>query len=408
MRCMAGEPGVRVRAGSTPVMRVLMTADAVGGVWRYAVDLAAALVPHRVEVTLAVTGPPPSEAREREARSVPHLRLHVAPFRLEWMPDPWDDLARAGEWLGDLARSVRPHVVHLNGYTHAARGWDCPVLCVAHSCVLSWWAAVHGEPAPPDWDRYRAAVLAGLRAADLVVAPSAAMLDALQAQYGPVRRACVIHNGRSAHGLRPAIKEPFVLTAGRLWDPAKNVAVLTAIAPDLPWPVYVAGPTAASPIPGRASGTTAPEAGGAPGDGGPARVLGVLDAHGLAAWMNRASIYVLPARYEPFGLSVVEAALAGCALVLGDIPSLRELWSGCAVFVRPDDHDALRRAIRGLIANETHCRALGRAARIHAARYDLARAATAYRAVYGRLGRARGTDAPRPVAPSREDMACTS
>ncbi len=32
----------------------------------------------------------------------------------------------------------------------------------------------------------------------------------------------------------------------------------------------------------------------------------------------------LPARYEPFGLSVLEAALSGCALVLGDIPSLRE------------------------------------------------------------------------------------
>ena len=34
----------------------------------------------------------------------------------------------------------------------------------------------------------------------------------------------------------------------------------------------------------------------------------------------------LPARYEPFGLSILEAALSGCALVLGDLPSLRELW----------------------------------------------------------------------------------
>ena len=35
--------------------------------------------------------------------------------------------------------------------------------------------------------------------------------------------------------------------------------------------------------------------------------------------INTASIYALPARYEPFGLSILEAALSGCALVLGDI-----------------------------------------------------------------------------------------
>lgn len=33
------------------------------------------------------------------------------------------------------------------------------------------------------------------------------------------------------------------------------------------------------------------------------------------------------------GLSVLEAAQAGCALVLGDIDSLRELWDGAATFV---------------------------------------------------------------------------
>jgi hypothetical protein len=46
---------------------------------------------------------------------------------------------------------------------------------------------------------------------------------------------------------------------------------------------------------------------------------------------------VLPARYEPFGLSVLEAALSGCALVPGDIASLRGNWDGVAEFVCPDD-----------------------------------------------------------------------
>ena len=77
--------------------------------------------------------------------------------------------------------------------------------------------------------------------------------------------------------------------------------------------------------------------------------LGRLDPEALARWYARASIFVLPARYEPFGLSVLEAALAGCALVLGDIPSLREIWTDAAIFVPPDDRVKLRAALRMLI-----------------------------------------------------------
>ena len=64
-------------------------------------------------------------------------------------------------------------------------------------------------------------------------------------------------------------------------------------------------------------------------------MLGRLSAGELADWYARAAIYALPARYEPFGLSALEAALSGCALVLGDIPSLREIWGDAALFVPP-------------------------------------------------------------------------
>ena len=47
-------------------MKILMTADAVGGVWTYALDLAVGLAPRGVEVVLAVLGPAPSP-RQRAA-----------------------------------------------------------------------------------------------------------------------------------------------------------------------------------------------------------------------------------------------------------------------------------------------------------------------------------------------------
>ena len=98
--------------------------------------------------------------------------------------------------------------------------------------------------------------------------------------------------------------------------------------------------------------------------------------------MARASIYALPARYEPFGLSVLEAALSGCALVLGDIPSLRENWEERALFVSPDDHVALQYAIASLIDDFEMRVRLGAAARVRGLELGLERFAEGYRRVY--------------------------
>ncbi|CAA9358248.1 MAG: Glycosyltransferase, partial [uncultured Gemmatimonadaceae bacterium] len=218
-----------------------MTADAVGGVWRYALTLAGALAPHGVRTTLAVLGPAPADAQRADAARVPGLELLHGAYPLEWMGDPWDGVARSGEWLASVAATLRPDVVHLNGYALADRRWPAPVLVVAHSCVLSWWEAVRGEDAPPSWARYRDAVGRGVGAADLVIAPTAAMLDAVVRHYGAPRTAAVIANGAEAPAPATRSKEPIVLSAGRLWDDAKNVAALDAAAADLAWPVFVAG-----------------------------------------------------------------------------------------------------------------------------------------------------------------------
>ncbi|KJS35035.1 MAG: hypothetical protein VR70_16520 [Rhodospirillaceae bacterium BRH_c57] len=78
------------------------------------------------------------------------------------------------------------------------------------------------------------------------------------------------------------------------------------------------------------------------------QALGRLSAPAVARQMARAAIFASPARYEPFGLAVLEAALSGCALVLSDIPTFRELWGGAAVFVPPDDADAWAAVLDGL------------------------------------------------------------
>lgn len=101
--------------------------------------------------------------------------------------------------------------------------------------------------------------------------------------------------------------------------------------------------------------------------------------------MSQAAIYALPARYEPFGQSALEAALSGCALVLGDIGSLRELWGPAALYVAPDDHDALRDVLLRLIEQPSLREELARSARARALRFTPTRMAHAYRRAYRQL-----------------------
>ena len=356
----------------TRPMRVLMTADTIGGVWTYAVDLARSLTEEGVDVTLATMGGWPSTAQREEIELIGTVELYESEYRLPWMDHhPWQDVRAAGDWLQDLASRVSADVVHLNEPVHAALDWGVPTIAVGHSCVLSWWQAVWGTPAPAAWKHYREEMTRGFSRAAAVVAPSKWMLQQLRHYYG-VRHGRVIPNGRVSGEMGRRNKAPVVFAAGRLWDPAKNLMALDEVAQSLPWPVYLAGdpryPDRESTLQGRH-----------------VHLLGKLSASDVAAWLRQASIYAFPARYEPFGLSVLEAALAGCALVLGDLPTLREQWNGRAIFVAPEDTATLRLAIESLIDNPDLRNALAMRAQRHALTLTPRRMALRYLSLYAEL-----------------------
>jgi len=353
------------------VNHVLMTADTIGGVWNYALELARVLGKHDVQVSLATMGARVSPQQRAEARKIPNLSLYESSFKLEWMPEPWDDVKRAGEWLQQLEAVLDPDVVHLNGYCHGALDWNSPTVIVCHSCVLSWWQVVKYERAPIDWICYEDEVRSGLMKTDAVVAPTQAMLDMMNRQYGYISNGRVIYNARDPLTFKPLAKEPLVLTVGRLWDEAKNVAALDAVAGDVKWPIYAAGEAA---HPNRSVKQHRNVVG-----------LGQLTTDEVAKWYGRASIYALPARYEPFGLTALEAALSGCALVLGDIPTLREIWADNALYVHPDDNSALCDGLHRLIENPAEREMMSQKARSRARLFDPHRMGCDYLEVYEEL-----------------------
>ena len=135
---------------------------------------------------------------------------------------------------------------------------------------------------------------------------------------------------------------------GGLWDRVKNTALLDAVAARLSVPLRAAGPiTAPHGETVAASHLTLL---------GPRRGRPCAGAGGAADLVSAAS-------FEPFGLAVLEAAQAGCALVLSDIATFRELWDGAALFVDGWSPAAWADAVETLNADPDHRTRLGAAAR---------------------------------------------
>ncbi len=362
-------------------LRLLMTADAVGGVWQYATDLAAALTRHDIEIVLAVMGPAPS-TDQRRAAEIDGVALVETDLPLDWLSDAPTPVVGAGEIVAELAAEHGADVVQLNSPALAARAlFPAPVVAVTHGCIATWWDAAKAEPLSSDFEWHRDLMREGLRRADVVVSPSRAYADRIKATYALDHAPLVVHNGRAAMApAEPAASHDMAITVGRLWDPVKGVQLLDSAAAALTVPFYAAGA-----VEGPHGERVAPEH---------LQPLGQLDTETLGGWLARRPVFVSAARFEPFGLAVLEAAQAGCPLVLSEIATFRELWDGAALFVPADDPAAFRVAITRIIGDTALRRRLGDAARERARRYTPEAAAR----VMARLYRALAATRARRVA----------
>jgi glycosyltransferase involved in cell wall biosynthesis len=339
-------------------LRVLLTADAVGGIWTYAVDLARGLKALGAEPTLAVIGPPPS-AGAAAPLAAADVEYVVIDAPLDWTAQSPAEVAGAARKVDALAAARGAHLVHLNHPALAGSvRFDHPVIAVAHSCVATWWAAVKTGLLPPDL-AWRAELTGrGYRAAQGVLAPSAAFAAATRAAYRLPAAPMVVPNGR-ASPLRAGriAARPFLLTAGRLWDEGKRIDLLDRAAARLGVPVIAAGPLEGP--------------NGAQVELPNCAAPGLLRPAALDRLCRACAAFVSPADYEPFGLAVLEAAQRGAPLILADQPTFRELWEGAALFVPPGDDAALAEAAEAVLASPRLATELSRAARTRARRFTL-------------------------------------
>ncbi len=316
-----------------------MTADTVGGVWTYAINLCSGLQAHNVEIHLMTMGGHLSKKQVKQISRLKNIFLYCSDYKLEWMDDPWEDVKLAGQWINSIYNKVNPDIIHFNHFGEINEDWICPVVTVFHSCVQTWWKAVKGEKVPAEWKKYCTTVEKSIFFSDVLVAPSKAILSEAEKVYGEIGFSKVIYNGGDAPGFILETKEPFILSAGRIWDEAKNINLLSEIASQLAWPVYIAG-SHESPFTGEA---TLPDN---------VQYLGQLSQQELQSYMNRASLFVMPAKYEPFGLAILEAAKSGCTLALGNIATINEIWGDAAHYFNPNDREQAVEVLQELIKGE--------------------------------------------------------
>ncbi len=365
---------------------IVITSDAVGGVWTHTRELAVGLRHRGWRVTVAVFGPWAGGQGSAWAEACGVTVWHGG-GGLEWMAGAEEEVAAGQQRLRELVQALRPDVLHANQFAAAAARAPAACLLAVHSDVVSWWRAVQGcaPPCTRFTAFYEGMARAGLAAASLVVTPTAAARDGLRASFhnngSSGGELAVIPNGMGGEW-GGAKKRGYAAAAGRLWDEGKQLRILWRSGWALP--VRIAGPREA---PGNGAAARA--------DWGPAppgvQWVGNLAPPDMQRLLAGAEVFIVPSRYEPFGLGALEAARHGCALLLNDIPSLREVWGDAAAYFARDDAVALGRELQQLAAQPSRRQRLARAAARRAReRYGRELMVRRYLAAYARvMGNAR-------------------
>jgi glycogen(starch) synthase len=317
-------------------MHVLLTTDTVNGNWTYARELTSGLITRGFRVTLVSFGGIPLPEQTVWMDRLYGLTYHPTAFRLDWMEEGQHDFADASDYLCSLIEDIKPDIFHSNHLCYGALPKNVPRIVVAHGDLITWWNAVHGrEPKQSAWLRwYRQTISEGLASASAVVAPSEWLLNSLRATYGTCQREQVIHHGRNPIFLNPyTAKEESVLAVGRLLDPSKQVGLLTQHAQ--PFPVCIVGDEEPP-----ANVTVRADVRFQDGNTGFA-FRGPQSEAQMRVLYSKAAIFAGTSRYEPGGINILDAALSRCALVLNDIPALRELWGNAALYFQTNDAESL-------------------------------------------------------------------
>ncbi len=238
------------------------------------------------------------------------------------------------------------------------------------------------------------------RRLDRVLTSSAASARLIARDFGiPLARLAMVGNGLDTTLFRPDPAVPRsrdeILCVGRASDPNKGIRTLVDALARLPEPVRLT--LVDQDHPDHAARRRARQLGCA----GRIDVVGRVSTERLIGLYRRATLVVVPSRYEGFGLPAAEAMACGTPVVATQAGALPEVMrvAGGGLLVPVDDPEALAKAIATLLEQPETRRALGERARVRieatfAWPRVAARTAEVYREVLAERGRGPGPAPP--------------
>lgn len=160
--------------------------------------------------------------------------------------------------------------------------------------------------------------------------------EAADSRFNPTRNP----EGEAAWQVRFGIRPPYIFYLGQ-WKAYKNLPTLlqafSIVCRGHPQTQLVlAGDDPRHPEV-RREAATLPE--------GSVVLPGRLPESAVPDLYRGAAVVVLPSRAEGFGLPVIEAMACGVPVICSDLPVLREIADGIAIFCKPDDPNDFARAI---------------------------------------------------------------
>ena len=282
----------------------------------------------------------------------PEIRFAAVTRRVDRVPEgvepierpAWSQPFRMAWSLPRLLRRVRPALAHFQHVV--APGYKGRAVVTVHDLSFE-----RDPSLMPLRDRFffRTMVPRSVRRADRVLTVSEQTKRDVVDEYGtPEAKIAVTPNGvDSAFALNGAVRNgsPYVLFVGALQarkDPLTAIEALALTPGTLR--LLLAGPDKGAEREARAAVSRL-------GLDGRVEFLGHVEKPELAALYRGAECFVLPSRYEGFGLPVLEAMASGTPVVTTTAGSLPEVADNAAVLVEPGDAVALAGGIERALAD---------------------------------------------------------
>ncbi len=278
------------------------------------------------------------------------------------------------------ARRFRPDVLHVQCF--GPNGVYATGLAAVLRCPLV--VSSHGETFADDHGVFdksvliRSALRSALRRADAVTGCSIVVVDHLRAEFG-LQGGDVVPNGVEITGPMDEEERVAVVGLGRL-ERVKGFDLLVEAFATADLPPEVGLVLAGS---GSQAGSLHSQAASL-GVATRVSMPGAIDRDQVKALLASAAVVVVPSRRESFGMVVLEAWLAGAALVVTDRdgPASLVLDGVTGLVVDPTDIDALARSIRRVIEDADLADAITEAGSRAVLDYSWSRVAELYEGLY--------------------------